>query len=143
MKTIFRKPLESTERKWYIIDASGKTLGRLATEVAKYLKGKEKVDFSPHIDNGDYVIVTNVDKIVTTGRKELQKKYYRHSGYMGHLKTTTLEMLRKKRPYDPFKLAVYGMLPKNKHRSTMLARLKHYRDGAHEHEAQKPITITF
>jgi len=142
MKTINSKPVADADRVWYHIDASGKTLGRLATEIAVYLKGKNKATFSPHIDNGDYVIVTNIEKVVTTGRKEIQKEYYRHSWYIGNLKSITLEDLRKKKPYDVLKFAVRGMLPKNKHKKNMLARLKQYRGDEHDHVAQKPITIT-
>ena len=126
MKTLFRKPLQSQDRAWYHIDASGKTLGRLATEIAVYLKGKNKPSFTPHIDNGDYVVVTNVEKIVTTGDKETRKHYFSHSGYMGHLKAVPLERLRSKKPYEPLKRAVSGMLPKNKHHKAMMARLKQY-----------------
>lgn len=141
MKTLFLKPISNQDRSWYLIDASGKTLGRLATEIAKYLKGKNKASFTPHIDNGDYVIVTNIDKIKTTGRKEEAKYYFTHSGYIGHLKATPLGKMKTKKPYEPLKLAVSGMLPKNKHRKAMLSRLKQYIGDQHDHEAQKPITI--
>lgn len=141
MKTIFLKPIATQDRVWYHIDASGKTLGRLATEVAVRLKGKNKASFTPHIDNGDYVIVTNIDKIVTTGDKETRKHYFSHSGYMGHLKAVPLKRMKATKPYEPLRHAVSGMLPKNKHRAAMLDRLKQYIGDDHGHEAQKPITL--
>ena len=141
MKTLFLKPIKTQDRKWFHIDASGKTLGRLATEIAVYLKGKNKASFTPHIDNGDYVIVTNIEKIVTTGDKDTRKHYFTHSGHIGNLKAVPLERLRAKKPYEPLRHAVSGMLPKNKHHKAMLARLKQYIGPEHDHEAQKPLTI--
>ena len=138
---LFQKPLHNKDRAWYIIDASGKTLGRLSTEIATYLKGKNKASFTPHIDNGDYVIVTNVEKIVTSGDKESRKHYFTHSGYIGHLKSVPLERLRAKKPYEPLRLAVSGMLPKNKLRTALLDKLKVYAGTEHPHEAQKPINL--
>jgi large subunit ribosomal protein L13 len=139
MKTLFPN---TTDRKWYLIDATGLTLGRLAQLIARKLSGKEKVTYSAHIDNGDYVIVTNVDKIKTTGRKETQKEYHTHSQYMGGLTTITLGDLRTKKPFEPLKLAVAGMLPKNSHRADMLARMKQFQGDDHSHEAQTPEILT-
>lgn len=139
MKTLFPNTIE---RKWYLIDASGLTLGRLAQFVARKLSGKEKPTFAPHIDNGDYVIVTNIDKIVTTSRKEQSKLYHTHSQYMGGLKTTKLADLKTKHPFEPLRLAVAGMLPKNSHRDAMLLRLKQFQGAEHSHEAQTPENIT-
>jgi large subunit ribosomal protein L13 len=138
MKTLFP---HSIDRKWYLIDANGLTLGRLAQLVARKLSGKDKPTYSAHIDNGDYVIVTNIDKITTTGRKETQKEYHTHSQYMGGLKTITLGELRTKKPFDPLHLAVSGMLPKNSHRDAMLARLKQFQGAEHSHEAQTPTVL--
>lgn len=135
MKTLFPN---STERKWYIVDADGLTLGRLATVIAQKLSGKTKPTYSAHIDAGDYVIVTNIDKIRTTGRKESQKLYYTHSQYMGGLKKTPLAELRIKKPFDVLSLAVSGMLPKNSHRDAMLGRLKQFMGSEHAHAAQNP-----
>ncbi len=139
MKTLFPN---TTDRKWYLIDANGLTLGRLAQLIARKLSGKEKPTYSAHIDNGDYVIVTNVDKIKTTGRKETQKEYHTHSQYMGGLTTITLGDLRTKKPFEPLKLAVAGMLPKNSHREDMLARMKQFQGAEHSHEAQTPEILT-
>lgn len=139
MKTLFPN---WHERKWYIIDGNGLTLGRLATLIAQKLSGKTKHTYSAHIDNGDYVIVTNIDKIKTTGRKESQKMYYTHYQYMGGLTTTPLNVLREKKPFEPLKLAVSGMLPKNSHRESMLLRLKQFQWSEHSHEAQTPEILT-
>jgi len=139
MKTLFPN---TTDRKWFIIDADGLTLGRLATVIAQKLSGKTKHTYSAHIDNGDYVIVTNIEKIKTTGRKESQKEYHTHSQYMGGLTTITLGDLRTKKPFEPLKLAVAGMLPKNSHRDAMLARLKQFQGAEHSHEAQTPEILT-
>ncbi len=139
MKTLFPNTIE---RKWYLIDATGLTLGRLAQFIARKLTGKEKHTYAAHIDNGDYVIVTNIDKIVTTGRKDQSKMYYTHSQYMGGLKTTSLGDLKTKKPFEPLRLAVAGMLPKNSHKADMLMRLKQFQGGEHSHEAQTPENIT-
>ena len=124
MKTITPTQLKGDERKWYIIDATDKTLGRLATEIAVILKGKNKVSFIPHLDNGDYVIVTNCDKFKVTGKKMTDKMYYRHTGYLGGLKEISLENLLNKKPFKALEFAVSGMLPKNKLRKGMISRLK-------------------
>ena len=124
MKTITPTQLKGDERKWYIVDATDKTLGRLATEIAVILKGKNKASFMPHLDNGDYVIVTNCDKFKVTGKKMTDKMYYRHTGYLGGLKEISLEDLLNKKPVKALEFAVSGMLPKNKLRKGMLSRLK-------------------
>ena len=139
MKTLFPNIVE---RKWYIIDAAGMTLGRLAQGLARKLIGKDKPTFAHHIDGGDYVIVTNIDKIVTTGRKDSQKEYHTHSQYMGGLKTITLENLKIKKPFEPLRLAVAGMLPKNSHKDDILDRMKQFQGSDHSHTAQTPEILT-
>ncbi len=142
MKTIMPKQIETADRKWYIIDASNLTLWRLSTQLAVILKGKNKVSYAPHVDNGDYVIVLNADKFAVTGKKMTDKMYYTHSGYLGGLKTTALEDMLKKKPTKALELAVSGMLPKNKLRSSMLSRLKLVEGTDHQFTAQQPETIT-
>lgn len=142
MKTITPKQLTGAERKWYVIDAKGQTLGRLATIIATTLRGKNKVDFATHMDNGDNVIVINADKFVVTGNKMTDKMYHRHTGYLGGLISTPLEKLLIKKPTRALEAAVSGMLPKNKLRSDMMARLKLFSDSEHTYAAQKPETIT-
>lgn len=137
MKTYMAKPLE-VERKWYVIDASGQTLGRLASEVASILRGKHKPTYTPHVDTGDFVIVINADKIVLTGNKLDQKKYRRHSGYPGGLKEMTYRNLLDKRPEKAIEVAVKGMLPHNRLGRKMFTKLKVYRGSEHPHQAQKP-----
>ena len=132
----------TSEKNWYIIDASWLTLGRLATRLAVILKGKHKVSYAPHVDNWDYVIVTNADKFKVTGKKLTDKMYYTHSGYLGWLKTTPLEDLLRKKPSKALQLAVSGMLPKNKLRSSMLQRLKLVEGTDHQYTAQTPTEIT-
>jgi len=129
---------EDVKRDWYIVDAAGKTLGRLATEIAKILMGKHKVTYTPHVDNGDFVIVINADKIHVTGKKLDKKIYYKHTGYFGHLKEETLRQKLQKKPEELIYLAVKGMLPKNKLRKEMLKRLKVYAGPEHPHKAQNP-----
>ena len=141
MKTITPSQLKGDERKWYIIDAKGQTLGRIATQIATILKGKNKVDFIPHLDNGDYVVVTNCDKFKVTWKKMTDKLYYRHTGYLGGLKTISLEDLLTKKPTKALEFAVNGMLPKNKLRSGMLSRLKLFTWDEHSFVAQKPELI--
>ena len=123
MKTITPTQLKGDERKWYIIDAKEQTLGRLATKIAVILKGKNKASFAPHLDNGDYVIVTNCDKFSVTGKKLSDKIYYSHTGYLGGLKEISLENLLEKKPLRALELAVYGMLPKNKLRNKIIKNL--------------------
>ena len=139
-KTYLAKP-EEVEKKWYVVDASGKTLGRLATKIATILMGKHKPIYTPHVDTGDYVIVVNAEKIKLTGKKWDQKKYYRHSGYPGGLKVVTARQLLQKHPEKLIFLAVKRMLPKNKLGRKMLRKLKVYAGPEHPHQAQKPETL--
>ncbi|ACM23215.1 50S ribosomal protein L13 [Thermotoga neapolitana DSM 4359] len=132
---------EEVERKWYVVDASGKVLGRLATRIAKILMGKHKPTYTPHVDTGDYVIVVNADKVVLTGKKLDQKVYYWHSGYPGGLKSMTARQMLQKHPERLIWLAVKRMLPKNKMGRRMLRRLKVYASSEHPHQAQKPEPI--
>ena len=131
------------ERKWYVVDATGYTLGRLASEVAKVLRGKNKAVFTPHIDTGDYVIVVNADKIKVTGKKLDQKIYYRHSEYVGGMKETTLREMMAKKPEKVVELAVKGMLPKGPLGRQMYTKLHVYAGPEHNHQAQKPEVLTF
>ncbi len=133
----------SIERKWYVVDAEGMTLGRLASEVAKILRGKNKAIFTPHLDTGDYVIVVNADKIKVTGKKLDQKIYYSHSAYVGGMKTTTLKEMLAKKPERVVELAVKGMLPKGPLGRQMYKKLFVYAGSEHKHAAQKPEVITF
>ncbi len=130
------------ERKWYVVDARDLVLGRLATAVAHRLRGKHNPLFTPNVDTGDFVIVINADKVRLTGRKWLQKTYYRHSGYIGGLKETTAEKLLVKRPEDLIRLAVKGMLPKNSLGYSMLKKLKVYAGDQHPHDAQQPEPLS-
>ena len=134
---------DKVERKWYVVDADGQTLGRLASEVAKVLRGKNKPIYTPHIDTGDYVIVVNADKIKVTGKKLDQKIYYRHSDYVGGMKETTLREMMAKKPEMVVELAVKGMLPKGPLGRTMYKKLFVYAGPEHKHEAQKPEVLTF
>ncbi len=138
--TVMQKK-EEVVRNWYEIDAEGKILGKLATEIAVKLMGKHKVSYTPHVDGGDFVIVTNAEKIAVTGNKLLAKKYYRHSGYPGGLKTRSLEEMLAKQPTEVIRKAVERMLPKNKLGSQMIGRLKIYVGNEHAHSAQKPERI--
>ncbi|WP_019123508.1 50S ribosomal protein L13 [Brevibacillus massiliensis] len=135
--TYMAKPLE-VERKWYIVDAEGQTLGRIASEVASILRGKFKPEFTPHVDTGDFVVVINADKIKLSGKKLTDKNYYTHSLYPGGLKSTTAGEMLKKRPDRMFELAVKGMLPKNRLGRQMFSKLKVYAGSEHPHAAQKP-----
>ncbi len=141
MKTITPTQLKGDERKWYVIDAKGQTLGRLATQLSVILKGKNKASFAPHLDNGDYVVVTNCDKFKVTWKKMTDKMYYRHTGYLGGLKEISLEDLLVKKPTKALELAISGMLPKNKLRAGMLSRLKLFTWDDHSYVAQKPELI--
>jgi len=141
MKTITPTQLNGDERTWYVIDAKGQTLGRLATRIATILKGKNKATFAPHLDNGDYVVVTNCDKFKVTWKKLTDKNYYRHTGYLWGLKEISLEDLLVKKPNKALEFAVNGMLPKNKLRSGMLSRLKLFTWDEHTFVAQKPELI--
>ena len=142
MKSFMASPA-TIERKWYVVDATGYTLGRLASEVAKILRGKNKPIFTPFIDTGDYVIITNADKIKVTGKKLEQKVYYRHSDYVGGMKETTLKEMLNKKPERVIELAVKGMLPKGPLGRQMMTKLHVYAGAEHGHEAQKPEVLTF
>ena len=131
------------ERKWYVVDATGYTLGRLASEVAKVLRGKNKPVFTPHVDTGDYVIVVNADKIKVTGKKLAQKIYYHHSDYVGGMKETTLREMLAKKPEKVVELAVKGMLPKGPLGREMFTKLHVYAGAEHPHAAQQPEALTF
>lgn len=140
MKTHVTKPAE-VEREWLVIDATGKTLGRLSSQIAHILRGKHKPTFSPSVDCGDFVVVINADKIVVTGRRMDQKVYYRHSGYPGGLSETTLRDMLRKHPTRPVEIAVKGMLPKNPLGRKMFKKLKVYAGPDHPHAAQQPQVL--
>ena len=142
MKTYMANP-DKIERKWYVVDAEGATLGRLASEIAKVLRGKNKPEYTPHIDTGDYVIVVNAEKIKVTGKKLDQKIYYHHSDYVGGMKETTLKEMMAKKPEKVVELAVKGMLPKGPLGRSMYTKLFVYAGPEHKHEAQKPEALTF
>lgn len=142
MKTYMPNP-DKLERKWYVVDADGCTLGRLASEIAKILRGKNKPQFTPHEDTGDYVIVVNAEKIKVTGKKMSQKIYYHHSGYVGGMKETTLNEMLAKKPERVLELAVKGMLPKGPLGRQMYRKLFVYTGPEHKHAAQKPEQLTF
>lgn len=131
------------ERKWYIVDAEGKTLGRMASEIAAVLRGKNKPIFTPSVDTGDYVIVVNADKVRVTGKKLDEKKYYHHSGWVGGLKSTTLREMKEKKPERVVEMAVKGMLPKGSLGSQMYKKLFVYAGPEHPHSAQKPEELKF
>ncbi len=142
MKTTLPKVSGSDAKsQWFIIDAAGKTVGKVATEAARHLSGKHRPDFTPHLDLGDGVIVINAAKIEFTGKKLTDKTYYRHSGYRGNLKKTNPKELFEKKPERIVELAVRGMLPKNKMKNDRLIRLKVFTDAEHPHEAQKPVEL--
>lgn len=140
MKTYFATN-ETADHKWFVVDASGKVLGRLATQIAKYLRGKHKPEFTPHTDTGDYIVVINAAEIKVTGSKEEDKVYYHHSGYPGGIKETPLATMRNKNPARMIELAVKGMLPKNPLGRAMLRKLKIYAGSEHPHTAQQPTQI--
>ncbi|HIV38481.1 MAG TPA: 50S ribosomal protein L13 [Candidatus Blautia avicola] len=134
---------DKVERKWYVVDADGQTLGRLASEIAKVLRGKNKPIYTPHIDTGDYVIVVNADKVKVTGKKLDQKIYYRHSDYVGGMKEFTLREMMDRKPERVIELAVKGMLPKGPLGRAMIKKLHVYAGPEHDHAAQKPEVLTF
>ncbi len=142
MKTFMANP-DTIERKWYIVDATDKTLGRMASEIAKVLRGKNKAIFTPSADMGDYVIVVNADKVKVTGKKLDQKLYRHHSGWVGGLKETTLREMKAKKPEAVVEMAVKGMLPKGPLGSKMYKKLFVYAGPEHPHAAQKPEELTF
>ena len=142
MQTYMANP-DKIERKWYVVDADGCTLGRLASGVASVLRGKNKPQFTPHVDTGDYVIIVNADKIKVTGKKLEQKIYYNHSYYVGGMRETTLKEMLAKKPERVIELAVKGMLPKGPLGRSMYTKLFVYAGPEHKHEAQKPEALTF
>ena len=142
MKSFMASPA-TIEREWYVVDATDMTLGRLASEVAKVLRGKNKPTFTPHIDTGDYVIVVNAEKVKVTGKKLDQKIYYHHSDYVGGMKETTLREMLAKKPEKVVELAVKGMLPKGPLGREMYTKLFVYAGPEHKHQAQKPEALTF
>lgn len=141
MKTTFMANAGNIERKWFVVDAEGQTLGRLAAEVAKVLRGKHKTTFTPHVDTGDYVIVVNAAKVKVTGKKLVQKTYFRHSGYPGGAKFTQLGHMLENRPERVVEMAIRGMLPKNKLGEQMYRKLNVYAGAEHPHQAQKPEVL--
>ena len=140
MKTVSAKK-ETVTRKWYVVDATGKTLGRLCTEIANRLRGKHKPEFTPNVDTGDYVVVVNAEKIVVTGNKATDKLYHHHSGYPGGIKSISFDKLLVKSPEMIIEKAVKGMMPKNKLSRAMLAKLKVYAGNDHPHSAQQPTLL--
>lgn len=137
MKTFSAKP-ETVTRGWYLVDANGKTLGRLATELARRLRGKHKPEYTPHVDTGDYLVVINAEKVRVTGRKLEDKIYHRHTGYIGNMKHTSLGKMMNEHPERAIEMAVKGMLPKNPLGRAMFKKLKVYTGAEHKHQAQQP-----
>jgi large subunit ribosomal protein L13 len=137
MKTLSAKP-ESVKRDWYVVDATGKTLGRLSTEIARRLRGKHKPEFTPHVDTGDYIVVINAEKVQVTGKKAKDKMYHRHTGYVGGLKSVNFAKLIDTAPVRVIETAVEGMLPKGPLGRVMFSKLKIYAGSAHPHAAQQP-----
>ncbi|WP_026377500.1 50S ribosomal protein L13 [Aestuariibacter salexigens] len=140
MKTFVAKP-ESVQRDWFVVDATNKTLGRLATEIARRLRGKHKPEYTPHVDTGDYIVVINAEKVVVTGNKTKDKMYYAHSGYPGGLKTTNFEKLQAEKPEMIIEKAVKGMLPKGPLGRAMFRKMKVYAGAEHNHAAQQPQVL--
>ncbi|PCS23344.1 50S ribosomal protein L13 [Candidatus Enterovibrio escicola] len=140
MKTFVAKP-ETVEHDWYIVDAEGKTLGRLATQIASRLRGKHKPEYTPHVDTGDYIVVINADKVTVTGAKATDKMYYSHSGYMGGIKSISFDKLIMKKPEMIIELAVKGMLPRGPLGRAMFRKLKVYTGNEHKHTAQHPQVL--
>lgn len=140
MKTFSAKPHE-VRREWLVVDAAGKNLGRLSSEIARRLRGKHKPEFTPNVDTGDYIVVINAEKVAVTGRKLTDKVYHRHTGYVGHLKSITLEKLLQKHPERVIETAVKGMLPKNPLGRAMFKKLKVYAGDRHPHQAQQPRAV--
>ncbi len=142
MKTYSPKP-ENIDREWFLVDAQNQILGRLASQIAHRLRGKHKPEFAPHMDNGDFIVVVNCEKIKVTGNKLQKKNYYHHTGYVGNLKSITLEKQLQQKPEEVLRTAVRGMLPKNRLGRAMLKKLKIYAGAEHPHQAQEPKTLTF
>ena len=141
MKTFSAKP-ESVKRDWYVVDAAGKTLGRLASEVAHRLRGKHKAEYTPHVDTGDYIVVINAEKVAVTGNKARDKMYHRHSGYIGGLTSKNFETMIAEHPERVIELAVKGMLPRNPLGRAMYRKLKVYAGAEHPHAAQQPQALS-
>ena len=137
MKSYMARP-QGVERKWYVVDAEGKTLGRLATEIARILRGKAKPQYTPHVDTGDFVVVVNAEKVGVTGRKQEQKLYRRHTGYPGGLKEVSYEQMMNRKPTEIVRKAVFGMMPKTRLARQQFKKLKIYAGPEHPHEAQSP-----
>lgn len=140
MKTFSAKS-EAVKRDWYVVDADGKTLGRMASEIARRLRGKHKAEYTPHVDTGDYIVVVNAEKVRVTGKKVTDKMYHHHTGYMGNLRSFSFEKMIERAPEEVITLAVKGMLPKNSLGRTMLGKLKVYAGPSHNHQAQQPQTL--
>ncbi len=140
MKSYMARPLE-VERKWYVVDAEGKHLGRLATEIVRVLRGKNKPQYTPHVDVGDFVVVVNADRVAVTGRKAEQRVYRRHSGYPGGMKETSYEQMLARKPTEVLRKAVYGMMPKTRLARKQFKKLKIYAGPEHPHAAQDPQTL--
>ncbi len=140
MTTVSAKPAE-VRREWLLVDATGKTLGRLASEIARRLRGKHKAEYTPHVDTGDYIVVVNAEKIRVTGNKMADKMYYRHTGYVGNLKSISLEKLLQKAPERVIETAVKGMMPRNPLGRAMFKKLRVYAGPEHGHQAQQPKTL--
>jgi len=137
MTTVSTKPAE-VRRNWYLVDATGKTLGRLSSEIARRLRGKHKPEYTPHVDTGDYIVVVNAEKIRVTGNKRADKMYYHHTGYIGNMKSISLEKLLQKSPEQAIEIAVKGMMPKNPLGRAMLKKLRVFAGPEHTHQAQQP-----
>ncbi len=140
MKT-FNAKSETVKRDWYVVDASGKTLGRIASEIARRLRGKHKAEYTPHVDTGDYIVVVNAEKVRVSGRKATNKMYHHHTGYMGNMRSFSFEKMLERAPQDIITLAVKGMLPKNPLGRAMLGKLKVYAGPTHNHQAQQPQAL--
>ena len=140
MKTFSAKPAE-VKRDWLLVDADGKTLGRLASEIARRLRGKHKPEYTPHVDTGDYIVVVNAEKVRVTGNKAKDKMYYKHTGYIGNLKSTNFTKMIQEHPERVLQLAVKGMLPKNSLGRTMFKKMKVFAGSEHTHQAQQPQAL--
>lgn len=140
MKTFSAKPAE-VKRDWFVVDAAGKTLGRLSTEIARRLRGKHKAEYTPHVDTGDYIVVVNAKSVAVTGKKEQDKTYYKHTGYIGNMKSITVEKLRASHPERIIEIAVQGMLPKNPLGRAMFKKLRVYPGAEHPHSSQQPKAL--
>ena len=140
MRTFSAKAHE-VNRDWYVVDADGKTLGRIASEIARRLRGKHKAEYTPHVDTGDYIVVVNAEKVRVSGRKATDKMYHHHTGFMGNLRSFSFEKMIERAPQDIITIAVKGMLPKNPLGRAMLGKLKVYAGPSHNHQAQQPQTL--